>query len=72
MAKGIRRDRKKYMAHCLVLAVLLIPVVGLGQGTLYSHGFNIHWVFFGVVNFIFVMIVASLFVAIETLYHRIK
>lgn len=63
---------KKYIQKCIIVGLILIPIVGLSQGTFYSHGFDIHWSLFGVVNFIVILVVSLMLVGIVMLYENIK
>lgn len=41
----------KYVTRSLIVGAVLIPVAGGAQGTFYSHGFDIPWWLFGIMNF---------------------
>jgi len=33
-----KKEPKKFILNCTIIGIILIPIVGLSQGTLHSHG----------------------------------
>ena len=66
-----KQEPKKYIQRCIISGIILIPVVGLSEGTFYSHGIDIHWFVFGVVNFIVIFITSLILVGMVKLHDKI-
>jgi len=67
-----KHNPPKYMRAILITGIILIPLVGLAQGTFYSHGFDIHWFLFGLFNFLVIVITAITLIGIMKLTKKIK
>lgn len=66
-----KRESKNYLQKCSITGIILIPVVGLGEGTFYSHGFDIHWFVFGLANFLVILLTALMVVGGVKIYEKI-
>ena len=63
-----KNETQKFLQRCSIIGLILIPVVGLGEGTFYSHGFDIHWSIFGVANFLIILITAFALIGLIKLH----
>lgn len=43
-------NTKKYFLHLSVIGTVASLILGLAQGTFYSHGFDIYWWLFSITN----------------------
>jgi len=69
---GANKDARKYLKICSIAGIILIPVVGLSEGTFYSHGFDIHWFIFGLANFFVILVTALIIVGSLKIYAKLK
>ena len=67
-----KKDSRKYLQKCSIAGIILIPVVGLSEGTFYSHGFDIHWIIFGLANFVVIVLTALIIVGSLKVYAKTK
>lgn len=67
-----KKNSRKYLQKCSMAGIILIPIVGLSEGSLYSHGFDIHWFIFGLVNFFVILFTAIIIVGSINLYANLK
>ena len=67
-----KEDSKKYLKKCSIAGIFLIPIVGLSEGTFYSHGFDIHWFIFGLANFSVILVTALIIVGSINIYAKFR
>ncbi len=48
LKKGVSGEA--IIKNAVLISIISIPIVGQGTGTFYSHGFDIPWFFFGIIN----------------------
>ena len=66
------KEPQKYLQKCSIAGIILIPVVGLSEGTFYSHGFDIHWFIFGLANFFVILLTALIITGSLKIYAKFK
>lgn len=71
-SNNAKKDAKRYVQKCIMAGLLLLPVIGLTQGIFYSHGFDIHWSLFGLVNLIIIITTSIILVGLLKIYKIIK
>ncbi len=57
-------NSKKYIRFTCISVALLSLVAGISQGTLYSHGLDIPWWIFSVINFVINIVTAFVMVGV--------
>ncbi len=62
---------KRIIISSVCASILLIPPVGLYLGTWYSHGFDIPWWAFGILNSIVVVLITLIVISIAKLFYRL-
>ena len=67
-----KRNPQKYVQRCLVAGSILVPIVGKTEGTFYSHGFDIHWLYFGLLNLFVIFATAVIVIGLVRLRGAIK
>jgi len=67
-----KNEPKQYLLRSTIVGIILIPIVGLSQGTSYSHGFDIHWYIFGFANFILILVTSVILVFITKIYAKFR
>ena len=73
LKKGYAKSNpKQYIQRCLLVGVILVPIVGIAEGTLYSHGITIHWSIFGLINLSAIIIATCSVICSVKLYNYWK
>lgn len=59
---------KRILITSLYLSILSIPIAGFYVGTWPTHGFDIPWWFFGIINAIFILLVTLIVIFLARIF----
>ncbi len=64
------RSGKSLIKYSTLVSLIFIPIVGLGTGTFYSHGFDIPWWVFGVINSLSIILMSCFTLMIYQIFEK--